>query len=372
MPRVSATAKVGIALIVAPSLWFGGWVLWNGTRNWVPVRMPLSGKSGSVRTYEFKINVEGFYSIDLYRETQNVCAERLGVGWSLSMNGAILRTGKADLTRKPPWPQWPQPECAIGRFHAETGVYRLDVDGVDHPSLLMVYEDGGQVADSTDHGIHAFMALMVSVPIGLATLVVAIGTRRAEKRADATRRWTLTQPGSLSGAGVKLMGRPRPKRVLARSFLVSGRFNLNQHTASVVQVLMPLCVVVAVAIPMPWGPSHGFAIRTVLPGVKLLPAAGIMPLRIRILAGQSGYRWAPVRGLQIGSQIMDAAEFPAFVRHELAKRPSDWPVYIEADPDLEYEGVARTIDAVSSFGGKVILLTPGFKADLGEGLEWTH
>ncbi len=145
------------------------------------------------------------------------------------------------------------------------------------------------------------------------------------------------------------------------------RFNLNQHISSIVQVLMLLCVVVALAIPMPGGPSRGFAIRTIRPGVKLIPAAGVMPLRIRVLAdNQSGYRWAPMRGLEIGSQVIDRTDLAAFLTREMAKRPSDWPVYIEGDRELDFESVAWTIDAVSAFGAKVILLTPSLKADLGE------
>jgi hypothetical protein len=50
----------------------------------------------------------------------------------------------------------------------------------------------------------------------------------------------------------------------------------------------------------------------------------------------------------------------------MAKRPPDWPVYIEGDRELDFESVAWTIDAVSAFGAKVILLTPSLEADLGE------
>ena len=132
-------------------------------------------------------------------------------------------------------------------------------------------------------------------------------------------------------------------------------------------MLMPLCVVVALAIPTPWGPSRGLAIRTIRPGVKLIPAAGVMPLRIRVLAdNQSGYRGAPMRGLEIGSQVIDRTDLGAFLAREMAKRPSDWPVYIEGDRELDFGSVAWTIDAVSAFGSKVILLTPSLRADLGE------
>jgi len=147
-----------------------------------------------------------------------------------------------------------------------------------------------------------------------------------------------------------------------------GRFSFNPQIASVVQMLMPLCVVVALATPLPWGPSRGIVIHTTRPGVRLIRAAGIMPLRIRVLAGsRSGYGWGtPMRGLEIGSQVIDRKDLAAFLERELAKRPSDWPVYIAADRELGFEDVVWTIEAVSALGAKVILLTPSLRADLGE------
>ena len=61
---------------------------------------------------------------------------------------------------------------------------------------------------------------------------------------------------------------------------------------------------------------HGLAIRTVRPTIKLTSAGGIMPLRIRVLAGKvSNYR-APIRGIHVGSQIVDRSDFAAFLRRE--------------------------------------------------------
>jgi biopolymer transport protein ExbD len=73
-----------------------------------------------------------------------------------------------------------------------------------------------------------------------------------------------------------------------------------------------------------------------------------------------------MRGLEIGSQVIDHTDLAALLTREMAKRPPDWPVYIEGDRELDFESVAWTIDAVSAFGAKVILLTPSLEADLGE------
>ncbi len=181
------------------------------------------------------------------------------------------------------------------------------------------------------------------------------------------RPWTFTQPGPLPGARTK--GTPikispwrRPKQVAARTFSVAGRFNLNHSMLLLILLLVLLWVIFVMQAPFI---AHGFAIRVIRPGVALIPIAGTMPLRIHVLAGKKGKFWE-MRGLQVGSQVFNRADLEAFLRREIPKRPPDWPVYVEGDPELEYESVGWAIDAVSALRTKVVLLTPGYKAELGE------
>ncbi len=282
MARLSLTSKAGIVLIAAPCLWLASWAAWHHTRSWVPLRVSLARDAGArdaghVRTPELEINLEGDYSIDLATdEPAQDCAERPVARWWLSKNGSIVATGQNESRTGLLWPEW---ACTIGRFHADTGVYRLDVDLAKNPSLLVIYEDGWQFINSTAHGAHALMVCAILLPIGLAAFVIG---SREEKQPDAVPQWIFTQHGplpgtTLPGAPLKVSPRRKPRQVAYGAFSVGGRFNLNQHISSFVQVLMPLCVVVALAIPMPWGPSRGFAIRTIRPGVKLIPTAGVRP-----------------------------------------------------------------------------------------------
>jgi len=64
--------------------------------------------------------------------------------------------------------------------------------------------------------------------------------------------------------------------------------------------------------------------------------------------------------------VIDRADFTEILRLETLKRPPDWPVYIEGNPELAFGSVAQTIDSVSAFDVKVVLLTRGIKANLGE------
>jgi hypothetical protein len=370
MARLSLTAKAGIVLIAAPCLWLASWAAWHYTRNWVPLRASIAQETRHVRTAEFEVNLKGDYSIDLATDKPaQDCEERPIARWSLSKKGSILATGQNESHTGLLWPEW---ACTIGRFHANTGVYRLDIDLADDPSLLVVYEDGGQFIASTANGAHALMVCAILLPIGLATLVIGKIRRREEKQTDAVPQFT--QPGPLPGspvpaAPIRVSPWRKPKRVVPRAFSVSGRFDVDHQMLVPFIVLMVTWIFFVQITPLT---RHGLAIRTVPPNIKLAATAGIAPLRVRVLEGKISNYSAPMRGIQVGSQIMDSSDFAAFLRREIPKRPPDWPLYIEGDLDLEYQSVAWTIDAVSPFGAKVILLTPGLKADLGERSSAQH
>ena len=70
-------------------------------------------------------------------------------------------------------------------------------------------------------------------------------------------------------------------------------------------------------------------------------ALGVYALHLDLLRDLSGLSPSEPH-LQIGSSTIAPTDFRAFLAREISKRPPDWPVYIEADPNLEYESVART------------------------------
>jgi len=50
------------------------------------------------------------------------------------------------------------------------------------------------------------------------------------------------------------------------------------------------------------------------------------------------------------------------VKQELVRR-NDWVVYVEGDPGLDFEQVARVIGQIQKSGAKVVLLTPKLKRE---------
>lgn len=388
MARLSLTAKAGIILILSPCLWWGLWAAWHYSRTWAPVDMPISLSRGHVRTAEFKLDLESDYAINLAIQAENLpsipcpdgspnCQRNVKMaraGWSLLSHGKVVYGEKAE-PYDPSAAYGQEWTHIVGRFHANRGVYALELDLVEDLSQLdsfaprlQLVEDGGRYGASFKHGENAVLGICVVVPMGLALLILAAVERRRENWNGFLRRCTLTAPGPgpIPGAcvAVKLSPPRKVRRIVPRAFSVAGRFNLNHLSLMLALLLMLLWATFVLLQP---SKEHvGFAIHTIRPQVQLLPVAGITPLRIRVRAGPLSPWGAHILGLQIGPQIISPADFEAFLRGEIAKRPSDWPVYIEADPDLEYESVAWAIDAVSAFHTKVILLTPGLKADLGE------
>ena len=65
----------------------------------------------------------------------------------------------------------------------------------------------------------------------------------------------------------------------------------------------------------------------------------------------------PRPSLYVGSQFVAWEDFSALLKKELARRPPDWPVYVEGDPHLEWRQVAEAIDAIRGPRAQIILLT---------------
>ena len=60
--------------------------------------------------------------------------------------------------------------------------------------------------------------------------------------------------------------------------------------------------------------------------------------------------------LQVNGRAVLAEDFASVIRDELPLRPVSWPVYIEADPDLQWQYALRVVEAVQAFDRTVVLL----------------
>ncbi len=97
----------------------------------------------------------------------------------------------------------------------------------------------------------------------------------------------------------------------------------------------------------------GLTIRMVRPGVAGPNYAGIQPLRIQIGPGSEK--------LYVDSKSIHWENLDAVLRTELSRRPPNWPVYVDGNPDLEWKDVAPAIDALRGLGAEVVLVTRSLK-----------
>jgi hypothetical protein len=57
--------KIGLGLILVGLAIQLGWLLWGGTRHWVPVDMQVTLSPGHITTREFKVNISAPYVIEI-------------------------------------------------------------------------------------------------------------------------------------------------------------------------------------------------------------------------------------------------------------------------------------------------------------------
>jgi len=108
----------------------------------------------------------------------------------------------------------------------------------------------------------------------------------------------------------------------------------------------------------------GLRVRLLRPQVTAQSVPGFQPLLIRMKLTPG----SPRPNVYIGSQLVPWAGFDAALQTEINRRPPDWPVYVQGDPESDWSSVVGVIDRIRGLQVQVILLTgrrppPGKQAD---------
>jgi biopolymer transport protein ExbD len=104
----------------------------------------------------------------------------------------------------------------------------------------------------------------------------------------------------------------------------------------------------------PWWGPHGLPVRLVRqfgPVVQRDPWVEALVVRV----ANGGH-------LYVNSKEVKWAELPGAVKQALGQRAERW-VYFEGDHDIRFSQAARAIDIIEAEGGKVVLVTPGTRAE---------
>ena len=376
--RLSSTTAVGLGLVFTGIAWFGGWAWWENTRIWKPVDVPVSLSAGRVRTAEFQINVESTYSIGIaveqspdYEETRcllgiDQCQGNpsvLRASWSVSRAGRVLVGGMSDSEHGEFWTGW-GPGRVLGSFHADRGHYILDLNVLQDGSrlnarapYLAIFESGGERERADDAGWRAFVALLLSLPVGFSLLIRSRIVRREEKQDALLRTWPLSQPGPqppipgiarpLSG-NVELRHHQELRPWSAWPFSRTSWYGLIGTHACLV-IVIPVWVMIS---EMPWVPK-GLVVHLVKPGIPAQIMPGLQPLRVRVEAVVGSAQ--PT--LYVDSRLVRWEDFGAVLQKEISRRPPNWPVYVDGDPDMEWGSAVKAIDTIRGLHAEVVLLT---------------
>lgn len=351
--RIPLTARIGLGLILIPLVLLGVWAGWYSTRVWLPLNIPISLARGHFRA-EFDINVESVYAMQLEPNADgtrlNEAVNLAAVAWSVSKRESLLASGKGEPAGADN--SWSRP---LGTFECGTGHYVLNVDVLEDQSRLnvyqpwlLLYEAGGGRSSSSDLGVLALAALLLFVPVGIAMTILAAMHCRQENLAELWKAYPLTQPGpapvrTLLVARKTIAMSRRVKSSIERPFA-----RLSQHSLILFLTFMILWTIWATITPLA---PHGLRVHLIRPGVTAPRSPGIQPLLVRVVRDGHNAK------LYVGSDPVALEDLSALLKEELARRPPDWPVYVEGDPDLEWRQVAEAIDAVRGQQAEVILLT---------------
>jgi hypothetical protein len=261
----------------------------------------------------------------------------------------------------------------LGNFHADQGIYILNLDVHEdesrlnsHEPRLVIFESGGKFWSSSAHREYVLLALLLLVPVGIGTIIRAAILRRQEKLDVFARGCCLTHPAALGNAGIEHFEKRLLMRTRAYLETVGGhrlrkRRPSKQWPFSRISwfglIAATTCVMVFIAMSVAKSLDHvvstGLRVRLLRPGVTAERSPGIQPLRVRVASdGRSVHP-----RLYVDSQLVSWQDFGALLQKELSRRPPDWPVYVEGDPDMEWRYAAETIDAIRGLRAEVVLLT---------------
>jgi len=366
--RIPLTARIGLAFVLMPLAVLGVCAGWYFTRSWEPVNMPISLARGHIRT-GFDINVESTYAIELDFSQDRVpqrhpCSNDsmdcdsvslAGAPWSVSTGGKLFASGRGQPALEDLWQS-----RSIGAFQCGKGHYFLDIDPLADQSRLnfyephlVIYEAGGKGNSDPFLGVGllSLMVLLLFGPVGASMIILAAVHWRQEKLAALFRSVPLTQAGPAPARFLPVAGRTiatshRMKSAMPRPFA-----RLSQTSLVLVLTLFVVWTPLVLSHALDLVPT-GLFIHVIRPGVVTQASLGLQPLRVRVASGGRGRR--PT--IYVDSQIVAWEDLAGLLKKELSRRPPDWPVYVEGDPDLEWRQVAEAIDAVRGQPAQVVLL----------------
>jgi len=354
--RMPTPARVWVSasLICVGLVLFPTYHHWLATRTWEPVKIPVSLAPGHLRTADFNVNlrrvfyfqIETEYSYDPDCQDYKVLQTR----WWLSHDGQLVETWEGFWNNH--WAgvaHGPVTGSYLGAFEGGPGRYSLDVEIAPGASCLQKYHPRLRVyADDTDYANGGWV---FETTLFVSCLLVAVGAGFLGVSFAASPAIEVPRGESLAIFETLRVQREASRRKLA---LMSP----GAIFPSLGYVYAVTCLVL-------------FFSAAPFQMVKLLRSDGISArvLRRDMIEATMG---EPSAGLLVyvdaagklyfDSEQVTPAELERALSDEFARR-ADWSVYVEGDPNATYQAVIDAADLVRAANGRVILLTPGMRAE---------
>jgi hypothetical protein len=319
LPRPVSLGWLLILVGVAIYLPFSHWM---ATRTFVAFNKPVSLAPGHLRTGPFAINLNEPYTIWLDCDQQQQGGECSS--YSVLSSSWILYKGihAVDSSGKEPV----QDSYLMG-FQREAGTYDLDLTILKDSSCLNAFHPRLRIFTSREpydlfaSMVYVFCAL--SVGVGSTLLLLARQRLRA----------------------VPVLRKPKESKRPFWGLPAFGFFAAN--------VYMVLALTMMVLQIIDHEAPRGLRVRVIRPGALAAPSPGIQPLLVRLQLTTRDKR----PDLYVGSQRMAWEDFDAFLKKEIVRRPPNWPVYFEGDPEMDWQDAARAIDRIRGLNADVVLIT---------------
>jgi hypothetical protein len=379
---------IGVALILIGAAWIGAWYRWKETRIWTPLDVPVSLAAGHIASAQFEINVESDYAIGIlsqkteYPSEQVQCwlglscfqtpAVLLQVRWTIRNGDRVVGRGSGASLGSWLWGTGYRRGRLLDMIHLPNGRYTIELESISDGTALeasspaLRIDERGGVQGSCGEEEDALLArlvdgLLLYFVVRVYLFVRGLRHRRREALRAEAARWPLTQPGPqqpFPGSREIPVEVVECREFYARVFApvrhaeMKAPFQWPFFRLSWIAHILVLFFLVLLLIHQFWWAAgrlcpKGLIVGLMKPGVQGQPSPGIPPIRIHV-----------TRSLVIvNSQSVAWELLETVLRRELALRPLNWPVYIDGDPDLEFQWPARAIDVVQGLHVPVVLLT---------------
>jgi len=228
-------------------------------------------------------------------------------------------------------------------FYGEEGTYEVDFEVLKDAACLDVAHPRLRIFTTPNGSVDArilFWLFALCTGTGAAMLALATKRRHQELQRPAIQ----LEPFKTAPAHIAW------KRKADRKGPLQGLPSWSLYTVNILTLLTFLMMVWTI---LEHYPAYGLRVRILRPGIIGQRSGGIDPLLVELRGKARDQR----PKLYMDFQPVPWDEFDTAIEKEIRRRPLDWPIYLQADGDLDYRWAVEVMDRLKGWQVGIILLT---------------